>query len=947
MAKPQVRDVWSLQMVADPQPSSSAGKLLPRDVSAIAVTAHPNRSFKYLAVALTDGTVSVWTYDLAVTTNRISATTGGGSAMNEMSQKLLQPLCRLEGSSALEASERTLPIMNFDGTQVPEQDNEAVSAKSTPTYCTHLSWLPPNPASSSLLLLVAAFLDGAAVYHVSLPLIMDVRPISTDSISELSVTSDGDPGFAVQSKKTRGKGDKKTLTSRISSLEKKQVLLMQTSLLSPFAAAKVFKGALTEKGHAAWLDLGPRCPPFIVLAFNATSEGAPFSTSTHVLLCAVDLPLYGSPETLSPVSGLRPLRALCSGTLSKPVADVTAISSVSTIICHRNGELVALSPSLSWSKTIHNRDGELQPSRRGAPPLADDKYFSSLCRPVGSAALGLDSTGSIVNDYGDTLHVFSVLQCNRRKLRNLPTPHNKSGGSGKGTGDQLDWGIPVLRHWLCRTTMGDRGATRSRGETTGAIDGLSASQFGDEVVTGGADGDVVCELTCGDSSSAVLVPHRIVREPLPMGRLCVVLFISPLGSAKRDTCDGDDDMLKGSVNVSPDPIAFAIIDTSTEARGQGKNETFQLHHGRDIFFFTSYTKDAPCGEGKKSSVVVLNANGRSVRQLVWSNKVVSDADDKMDKNVKDGSYGWHDCGVVPIFQDGDPETSMLGIRRILPMSAKVAELSSNGMRIDRILFIAMRQIDGRECLLLGRRLKIPQSNTSDTGLSLPKLMPRERGRGPRLWLHAGEEAISIVQLPSDVTGRTCLSVATQRRVLLISAASLNILAEILVKPTCGALAPLGPCCVAFSSASTPNGGGDAKIRYLSCLRARSPSSRGIIATIPCPRFGYAPYLFFGLHPDRLLYLAAHCGTRLVEHGADRDVFLMPLAITRPAFPLEPLIASALCCDNDAKGVADLADDIGTQELLRCIIEKFGRKTNPFPHAEGEGIGTQGETLLLP
>jgi hypothetical protein len=200
----------------------------------------------------------------------------------------------------------------------------------------------------------------------------------------------------------------------------------------------------------------------------------------------------------------------------------------------------------------------------------------------------------------------------------------------------------------------------------------------------------------------------------------------------------------------------------------------------------------------------------------------------------------------------------------------------------------------------------------------------------------------LITLPNhQEEQKPCVAVATQSRVMILSC-SLRYIAGTFVKMPAPSLVPLGSHCVAFCSSSSVFGGGDAKIRYLSCIKDDS-RSRGIIATLPRTKFGYAPHLLLAIRPDRFAYLSWHCGVRMVEHGENVNCFLAPIPMTRPAFLLEPLIASAL---SQSGGVgSDLSDNDTIQLVLRTLLERFGRKTSSFPHSENEGTGTLGEFAL--
>jgi hypothetical protein len=81
-SKPAVRETWSANFL------TGKGR-----VSAMAVTPDIKRAFPYLAVALTDQSLSVWTYG--------SALASGSSKGNEASPRWLFPMCRLESQSIL------------------------------------------------------------------------------------------------------------------------------------------------------------------------------------------------------------------------------------------------------------------------------------------------------------------------------------------------------------------------------------------------------------------------------------------------------------------------------------------------------------------------------------------------------------------------------------------------------------------------------------------------------------------------------------------------------------------------------------------------------------------------------------------------------------------------------------------------------------------------------
>ena len=84
LCKPTVRETWSANFV---------GKESVR-IASMALTTFPStsRPYPYLAISLTDGTISVWTYEPAMKVT---------SKSTEAFRRLLYPLCRLEGTKIL------------------------------------------------------------------------------------------------------------------------------------------------------------------------------------------------------------------------------------------------------------------------------------------------------------------------------------------------------------------------------------------------------------------------------------------------------------------------------------------------------------------------------------------------------------------------------------------------------------------------------------------------------------------------------------------------------------------------------------------------------------------------------------------------------------------------------------------------------------------------------
>jgi len=86
MCKPTVRETWSANFL------SGTGR-----VTSMSVTPYLNRDFPFLAVALSDRSVSIWTYKTALS--------GTASKANEPSKRWLFPLCRLDASATFQEVE--------------------------------------------------------------------------------------------------------------------------------------------------------------------------------------------------------------------------------------------------------------------------------------------------------------------------------------------------------------------------------------------------------------------------------------------------------------------------------------------------------------------------------------------------------------------------------------------------------------------------------------------------------------------------------------------------------------------------------------------------------------------------------------------------------------------------------------------------------------------------
>ncbi|KAG7373353.1 hypothetical protein IV203_034077 [Nitzschia inconspicua] len=230
LCKPTVRETWSANFVGretariahmaatigsrgPADPDSGAGK---KDDYA--------ERLPYLAIALTDGSISIWTYEAAT---KLTGKT------NETVKRLLFPVCRLEGNKASKSWEVT-----------PWNQKESVDANGVTEvgHCTHLEWIVPRGSSYSQLLLLAASFQGAlCLYHVALPKIQD--------------------------KNGKKYTDPKNPTEKTT--------LSQTMSIKPFCCSRW--SSVYEKASASWIDLGPHMPPSLAILVTGLASNSDYA----------------------------------------------------------------------------------------------------------------------------------------------------------------------------------------------------------------------------------------------------------------------------------------------------------------------------------------------------------------------------------------------------------------------------------------------------------------------------------------------------------------------------------------------------------------------------------------------------------------------------------------------------------------------------------------------
>ena len=371
IARPTMKETWSANFLNVSQSS----------ITCMAVTPHAHRKHKFLAVGLNDGSVSVWTYEHSIDRKQ-----------GKEDAKVILPLCRLEASAFI-AQQSPTRLTGDDGMTTIKPILGAVETG----FCTRLEWNAPDSSYSSLLLLAAAFTNGLAIFHVSLPMLVEVTAL--ENISE--VIKDGEKFGSI---------------IRSLPCPKNPTSIDKTITLNPFVATRW--SIHMDRCDVSWVDLGPHTSPSLAIWLEEAE------VSAACMLGVIDLPPLGSPEEL------RPFRILVEHFMPYPTGGLLRTCGLGAIWCYGNGSIETLTPDLS----------------------TDGSFFVSLRSPTASSPPGLDSAGFVslpdtVGDQEGVLHIFSVVQCGRQLCPDLPslTPN----------ATRLDWAFPIQRHWLCRTRVGD------------------------------------------------------------------------------------------------------------------------------------------------------------------------------------------------------------------------------------------------------------------------------------------------------------------------------------------------------------------------------------------------------------------------------------------------------------------------------------------------------------
>lgn len=319
VARPTVKDTWAANFLG--QSASS--------ISCLAVTTEAHRRHKLLAIAMQDGTVSVWTYEAAV-----------DRKAGKVETKVILPLCRLDGGRYI----RMEPVTRLAG------DDEMVAKGDMMDYddqndevhfCTHLEWKTPDSSYNSLLYLAAAFTNGIAIFHVQLPLLVDFAHLSQHTASDATVVSIAKRGGM----------------SRPYPKPKASTQLTQTVALRPFCAARW--STPSDWSGISWVDLGPHVAPSLAVWLEDEEVAA------ACMLGAIDMEMGGK------------FRILCEHFLPHSTGCLLSTSSMGSILCYGNGKIEALTPSLSTDASYF---ASIRHPISATPPGLDSAGYVSVSK---------------------------------------------------------------------------------------------------------------------------------------------------------------------------------------------------------------------------------------------------------------------------------------------------------------------------------------------------------------------------------------------------------------------------------------------------------------------------------------------------------------------------------------------------------------------------------------
>ena len=394
----------------------------------------------------------------------------------------------------------------------------------------------------------------------------------------------------------------------------------------------------------------------------------------------------------------------------------------------------------------------------------------------------------------------------------------------------------------------------------------------DDIVLGGAQSTLVCELVAQQKVQNIY-PYRLARNPYS---------------------------LKDDMHVA---IWFRSLYGNTEKKavglvgkdGDGRYGVAQVLEGRDVVFLPPSSSDAA-----SARAIMVSRNGGTAS--LWKHSKSSDTLSSPWKKISSSKSSRPILGV-----DSKDAKKYVELRQYVTVHFQ-SQLS---------LVAVASGSNNKFCLIAGT--SVEEDDLEDW----TKLIPNIK-ENPVLWLEAREQISLVVPLPAEGSIKGGLGVATTRRIMILSP-DLKILAAVESEVPPGSLVPMGSFTIAYMSSF------DHKLRYLSGLPSLKGQT-GVIANLSVPfPTNYAPWLV-GIRPDRFIFNIHQNGTRMAERGQPGNSFLLPLATTRPALLLEPMIANAICTGGK---------DTESQPFLRTVMEKFGRKVATMSHGDDEGIGNSG------
>eukprot|EP00934_Nitzschia_sp_Nitz4_P009070 Nitzschia sp. Nitz4//scaffold258_size27474//3690//11194//NITZ4_008184-RA/size27474-augustus-gene-0.31-mRNA-1//1//CDS//3329544482//9060//frame0 len=788
MCKPTVKDSWSANFVG-----KEAARIAHMAVTNCSIAMDPVLSKKqlaagstpvapmptrlpYLAIALTDGSLSVWTYEAVAKVT---------SKTTETIRRLLFPLCKLEGTRVL----RQCPTMSWEKGE--STGGSGTASEDDIGYCTHLEWVAPKAtAHNQLLLLSASFQGGHCLYHVALPKVQD-----------------------------SSSGSNKYVTVKPPN-EKTQ--LSQTPVIQPFSACRW--PSTFHFASASFCDVTPQLPLSLSVLLTGLQTNMDYAR-LFVLNCK--LPMYGLRSSSDDKCNLQILDSQEFQKGSQAPRGLVPCSSSSGILYHTDSNLELL----EWAQVAN----------------------ACLGVPRGGASTvgaGLSTNGEVhltdaSTDKDGILHIFTILQCERRKKE-----------------EYLEWGSPSRRHWLVQTYVGD--CSNASGEGGPQFPNQREEKSEDDPVAGGSTSVVVCELG-GLGPLSKLVPFRVARHS--SGKYTAVWFRS------LDAKSSGSNMI-------------ALV----EQDNTGKGSIVQVVEGRDLAFLPTAGDTTP-------KFLLLNNNGGKVS--LWERSSDEDSGSKWVESA--GSVSRPLIGV-----DVSSDETFVECKGMMAISSRPNIA---------LLAVGARLADGVHCILAG---KLDAATTVLTGL-LPNMEEHTV-----FWFDQDEIVIKVLPLPDEKEQRGGVAVATSQRVLVFSP-DLQLLSSVKVYTSPSSLVPLGSFTVAYPSSD------ECSIRYVCGLPGKLGVS-GVLAGLPLPQYDFNPNLLLAVRPDRMVFTPYHLGSRLVERGQDSHQFLLPVAVTRPALLLEPMIANAIATGRESTS---------EQPFLRSVVEKFGRKVATMIHGEGEGLSNFG------